>query len=760
MKKLISLVLVMLMVLPLIVGCTLTPATETDAPETEAPETEAPETDVLEINSPEIDAPETEAPETAAPETDAPETEAPETAAPETDEPETEKKQKPRMPNWLRAALTKLHGGYYPDESETDEPETDEPETDEPETDEPETDEPETEAPETEAPETEAPETEAPETEAPETEAPETEAPETEAPETEAPETEAPETEAPETEAPETEAPETEAPETEAPETEAPETEAPETEAPETEAPETEAPETEAPETGAPETEAPETEAPETEAPETEEPEPEVEYVYYSDFGAAGDGVTDDFEAIVAAHDYANEHNLPVAADEGATYYIGEASGTAIIRTNTTWTGATFIVDDTSLIPWQSSINTLFLVDGDEYVSGFDIDSLEKGQKHLGFAPGEDLLVTVENDNVMMYKRKFQHANDGIPMSDTFIVDAEGNILSDIVWDFDTITSCKAKRIGDPLVIDGGTFLFKVNRHDSESYFARNIKIIRSNTTVQNLTMKIIDEVDASSPYSGFITIIETAHITLKNVTLDAYKTTKTQIGTYALQINYSADVTLDNVVQGNDILDQGRWGIMNTNFCKDFVVKNSRLNRYDSHMGVTNCTIENSTIGANGVNLVGHGTFILKDSTVYNDCLIILRADYGATWDGDIYIENVDWYHSSSCPSVLYARNNSDHDFGYTCYQPHNIYIDGLDIYEYNAPAGENYPRILCYYVRDEEIGTLSPYVLTERVVVNNLNTANGLPTYISFNEGDYPDTEWVITNSNVIKECLPRLD
>ena len=34
--------------------------------------------------------------------------------------------------------------------------------------------------------------------------------------------------------------------------------------------------------------------------------------VFYKDFGAVGDGVTDDFHAIKAAHDYANEHKLPV----------------------------------------------------------------------------------------------------------------------------------------------------------------------------------------------------------------------------------------------------------------------------------------------------------------------------------------------------------------------------------------------------------------------------------------------------------------
>lgn len=481
--------------------------------------------------------------------------------------------------------------------------------------------------------------------------------------------------------------------------------------------------------------------------------------VRYSDFGAVGDGVNDDFDAIVMAHNYANSHGLPVFADEGATYYIGESGKCAVIRTNTTWTGATFIVDDSNLIPHKSKINILFLVDGDEYVRGFDIDSLEKGQKHLGFAPGEELLVTVENRHIKHYIRSGDNSNTGSSMTDTFIVDADGNILTDIIWDFDVITSCKAKKIDEPLVIDGGTFLCKVNRHNSRTYFYRNIKIIRSNTTVQNLTMKIIDEGKVGSPYSGFITVIETAYVNLKNLILDAYNQFSGEIGTYALQLNYSANLTLDNVVQGNNILDRSRWGIMCTNFCKDLVIKNSEINRFDAHMGVANCTIENSTIGCHGINTVGHGKFILKNSTVHNDILILLRADYGASWDGDVYIENVDWYHSSSCPSVIYARNTGTHNYGYTCYQPHNVYIDGLHVIENeDVPEKYNGLRLLSYYSLAEKDRALYPYVLCEKVVAKNVWSESGIPGCLSFNAEDYPDVIWEIIDSNIVKEFLPR--
>jgi len=71
--------------------------------------------------------------------------------------------------------------------------------------------------------------------------------------------------------------------------------------------------------------------------------------VRYSDFGAKGDGKTDDIDAIAATHAFANQQGLPVKADEGATYYISGKSRTAVIQTNTNFGRANFIIDDTNV---------------------------------------------------------------------------------------------------------------------------------------------------------------------------------------------------------------------------------------------------------------------------------------------------------------------------------------------------------------------------------------------------------------------------
>ena len=91
------------------------------------------------------------------------------------------------------------------------------------------------------------------------------------------------------------------------------------------------------------------------ELPEPEEPEnkytviAERGYTLYSDFGAKGDGKTDDIDAIATTHTYANQHGLPVKADQGATYYISGKNRTADIRTDTDFGTASFLIDDTNI---------------------------------------------------------------------------------------------------------------------------------------------------------------------------------------------------------------------------------------------------------------------------------------------------------------------------------------------------------------------------------------------------------------------------
>lgn len=81
-------------------------------------------------------------------------------------------------------------------------------------------------------------------------------------------------------------------------------------------------------------------------------------WVCYSDFGAKGDGKTDDIEPIAATHTFANKYNLTVKGDDKATYYIGGRKHTVNIMTDTDFGTA----DKNTPILWDFDRITEFTV--------------------------------------------------------------------------------------------------------------------------------------------------------------------------------------------------------------------------------------------------------------------------------------------------------------------------------------------------------------------------------------------------------------
>ena len=93
--------------------------------------------------------------------------------------------------------------------------------------------------------------------------------------------------------------------------------------------------------------------------------------VYYSDHGAKGNGITDDFEAIYQAHKFANEQRIVspekrviVRGTPNANYFIGakHSNRTILIQTGTDWTDVTFTIDDRE-VPHQNARVWLFRVE-------------------------------------------------------------------------------------------------------------------------------------------------------------------------------------------------------------------------------------------------------------------------------------------------------------------------------------------------------------------------------------------------------------
>uniref|UniRef100_UPI0025CC3713 hypothetical protein n=1 Tax=Algoriphagus sp. TaxID=1872435 RepID=UPI0025CC3713 len=373
--------------------------------------------------------------------------------------------------------------------------------------------------------------------------------------------------------------------------------------------------------------------------------------VFYSDFGAKGDGKTDDMEAISAAHSFANKENLKVKAEDGATYYIGGKDLTAFIQTDTDFGTASFIIDDTEV---ENRNAPIFLVSSNKESYELEsISSLKRNQKKLNLTFPGPTLVSVTNSNEMKYIRFGLNQNNGAPQTDIFLVDKDGKVDKEtpIIWDFDQITEITALPIDEKtLTISGGIFTTIANKEESKyNYYSRNITIKRSNVIIEKLEHRITGEGEQGAPYGGFLNIRECAYVTVKNTILTGHKTYQTigaagkpvSMGSYDISVGRALNVSFINCSQTNDIDDSMFWGIMGSNYCKNLLYDNCTLSRFDAHMGVANATIRNSTMGHMGINAIGSGTLTVENSTIRGRSIINLRSDYGSTWQGNLIIRD-----------------------------------------------------------------------------------------------------------------------
>lgn len=254
--------------------------------------------------------------------------------------------------------------------------------------------------------------------------------------------------------------------------------------------------------------------------------------VYYADFGAVGDGVTDDFGAIYAAHTYANEQkalgrDVTVYAigngiEEGATFYIcntdpsAELCGKAAeVLTDTVWDGANFIIDDTGITNDNYVVNDytttrlafntpIFRVMPDLHINGsyyykdisysgtlLQSDTVIKGIADHAL-PFDTAFVVIENTNHYNYIRFGANATASVQREVVLVDTATGKIdpSTPITTDFREVTRMRVYNAEEtPITLSGGDFVVKYNQLDSYHYCQRGITVYRSNTTVEGLTL-------------------------------------------------------------------------------------------------------------------------------------------------------------------------------------------------------------------------------------------------------------------------------
>ena len=471
-------------------------------------------------------------------------------------------------------------------------------------------------------------------------------------------------------------------------------------------------------------------------------------YLTYEQFGAKGDGVTDDFPAIMATHAAANEKGLPVKATAGKTYYIGNTTGTAVIRTDVDFGTARFIIDDSNvsvedredyIFRIESSLEP-FVIDG--------IGSLKREQTNIGKSLPCRCLVEVVNDNHKVYIRLGANQNSGVSQKEFFVVDADGNIepSSALIWDYDEITRMTARPIDDKLLtVKGGIFTTIANQAPSKyTYYGRGISVERSNVRIEGISHYVEGELDHGAPYDGFLDLHKAADIMVSDCLFTAHKTYKTigsagvpvSMGSYDISAHGCVGVRWENCTQTTDINDTKYWGISASNFCKSLAMDHCVLSRFDAHQGVRNVSLTNCEFGHTGVNVVGYGTLLLDGCIVHRKSLVALRPDYGSSWEGELIVRNCKLIvpEGAKNVSLLRGSNAGKHDFGYTCYLPERIDIENLVIDD-SSVSDKDYqgPLIFGKFKRDVDEEVPYPYIAKGVINIRNVEIVSGKPLGVS---------------------------
>ena len=318
----------------------------------------------------------------------------------------------------------------------------------------------------------------------------------------------------------------------------------------------------------------------------------DISVVYYSDFGAVGDGVTDDFLALKAAHDFANISGQTVKADAGKTYRIHKTRNLSkveyiSIKTNVDWTGAEFIIDDSTLSTFDGTnmhSGWIFVVESD--YSNFNITSsstlrklagIGEGTEKINLALGYPAMLTVYNENHRVYRRKGYSSQDGAYQHEIILVDKNGNVdkSTPFMFDYETVTKVTVHRTDvKPITVKGGMFTTVasgVNIYDASSgsfrgdgYFARGIMVRRPYTVLDGIEHYVTGEIPLNAQsgtncgvaYTGFFYAENTSDVLFKNLVLTGRrcykKSTGGTKGTYDFGANAVNGIRLEGCIQSN----------------------------------------------------------------------------------------------------------------------------------------------------------------------------------------------------------------
>ena len=458
----------------------------------------------------------------------------------------------------------------------------------------------------------------------------------------------------------------------------------------------------------------------------------QTKFVNYDMF--TEDGLTDG-EIIKLAHEYANEHNLPVINPSGE-YWLGETVDIPI-KTDVDWGNTIFHFDQ------GKSVNrhNFKVIPSREPMEITDIDKaaflsdLKKGRtKSSALAKYDNYLLQIENANkiqAIRYLNGVRHTD--WKLLDVFYVGQGGVISPQITYDFDDYTKITGYWAEENyLVIKGGTFLLENAMFDNttQEYLSVGFDIARSRVRFKDQFVGFVDGdkiYEFNKATNGFYLYHDLYDIEFSDIRNVPRAKNGANLGTYGFYGTRAVKVEYRNV--DSDADDEKYWGVTSHNIVRDLKFNNVKLSRVDVHYDVTNVSIDNSEIRL--IMLTGQGKLAVRKSKIVNNYIVKFRDDYGGTWDGDIIIDDIELIPTAETTVNLIEFTNMGYDHGRTIYNGDNIFIDKVIVDFVNVPNLESNNNIVAFrgdgYSNVQTEIVMFSYLSAKNVKVKNLNNKGG---------------------------------
>ena len=420
--------------------------------------------------------------------------------------------------------------------------------------------------------------------------------------------------------------------------------------------------------------------------------------------------------------------------------------------------------------------------------------ALTKGQTNIGMTFAEPCMILIENSNEKIYKRYGANANGGVTKQELILVDADGNVdlSTPIQYNYAQVTKITMYSIDDtPLRVGNATVTtvapnpkdlnnpyYDPNfQNSNDNGYFRGLSVKRSNTTiydvehiVENEMMTVELDRDGNGTidkwgdgdksygvtYYGFFNFVKCYNVTLQDCIVEGHQaysfmdtytdtngtvqSTRNETGSYDIKAEYCVDITFDNIDQyenaatGEVITNRFMYhGIMGSNWCRNMVMNDCYIDRFDAHQGMHNATITNSTLGF-GILVIGGGTLYVGNT--YSHAVqgfIHLRTDYNSIFDGDVIIKDCTIGNSENSNSLIIG-NWLKHDAGLPNNMINNLVINGLTI-DNNSNSISIFN--IANAAKSALTDTTNPLILPESIVVTGVKHSNG--SYVNVTASKY---------------------